>query len=75
MADGNNLVPCVIVFKAAKDKVTQNTLVYQVAQVTTKCVDDDLKIVDSIVTHQWKTLCSTSDSISVKGCMSISSSP
>ena len=45
------LVPCVIVFKAAKDKATQNTLVYQVAQVTTKCVEDDLKIVDSIVTH------------------------
>ena len=51
MADGNNFVPCVIVFKAAKDKATQNTLVYQVAQVTTKCVDDDLRIVDSIVTH------------------------
>lgn len=51
MPDKSGLVPCVIVFKAARDKATQNTLVYQVAQVTTKCVDDDLRIVDSIVTH------------------------
>lgn len=51
MPDEKVLVPCVIVFKAAKDKATQKTLLYQVAQVTTKCVDKNLKIVDGIVTH------------------------
>ena len=51
MADERIPIPCVIVFKAAKDKSTQKTLLYQVAQVTTKCVDKNLKIVDGIVTH------------------------
>ena len=47
MADERIPIPCVIVFKAAKDKSTQKTLLYQVAQ----CVDKNLKIVDGIVTH------------------------
>ncbi len=45
------LLPCVIAFKAARDKGGQNTLIYQVAQVTTYCVHENYKIVDSVCTH------------------------
>ncbi len=41
----------IIAVKAAKDKAGQNALVYQVAQMTTKCCDNNIEIVDGFVSH------------------------
>ena len=40
----------VMVLKAKSDKASLRTMAYQVAQITTKCVELDVKIIDCIVT-------------------------
>lgn len=44
-------VPGVIVLKAAKDKAGQKTSAYQNGQITTKCVHNNIEIVDYIITY------------------------
>ncbi len=40
----------VLAMKVKSDKESLRTLAYQVAQITTQCVKDDIKIIDCILT-------------------------
>ena len=41
----------IIGVKAGKDKAGQNALIFQVAQITTKCCHNNIEILDGFVTH------------------------
>lgn len=44
-----NATPAVVAVKAGKDKAGQNAIVYQVAQITTMCVHNNVELVDGFV--------------------------
>lgn len=46
----NELRTCVIAIKAKSDKASLKTLAYQVAQITTLCTENNIKIKDCIIT-------------------------